>query len=796
MLPKRPFLLAASCGVAAVAVVAGILVFGALPQPTRAVPPGTVGSVDIPASEAVVATTLRVSGWALDPGGIKAVDVQMDGAAYPARYGLPRSDVAQVKPGYLQAETAGFEFAREFSSLSPIRHPFRVVARSVRGNDEILAQKSLIPPAAFDLWADLLPARSGDPAGAFHFTMATSGVSQGGAAEIDTQYSGYSSQTQRIGMAVPILYLRTTKGRGGDWEFDPDFDLTRKCGDRPLADDALNGVLRVAREKRIPVQFSLNGGIWADAACNVPEWDLNDHLEDDENNCQWTQDNKVYPDDYLKQLAGSTASPELARSLTYNVYATNVRRYKKRNLQAVARIIAEFARTDPALFVGVNLDADTYMNPFFEQREWFDYNPGTLQQFREWLRGTGPYLGKGGPGVPDLSAYRRSRPLTLAEVNRLARAHWTTWQQVDPPRQFPGSLERPLVPGRPIIWEDPWYQEWDTFRKHVIGLHYDELSQWAHEAGIDRDRIFSAQGFVAPAATSKPFATRLSSRGQNYDSGGVSIEGSIPRHGHLGAILYGPAAENRVRMEDRHALFATFARMDPGWAAVELNTADLTTPQVIPVYAQAYRSFRDLFNFDARQVGLMAWNGSNGIYVGHPGYVTYTSWRNTPAEDAMRDAMVSHANLPLGSRLWTFGSALHADDDGWTAEHATLDPGRGQLAIRVADETVALVSPPDQVIRPANAAHLVLGLRDRAAVDSVEVWARENPTSSWTRLSVSQSVAALKARPSGLWVPLTWSAEWRIGKRIAEQIKIVMRVPAARGPILLDRVALVSMPTR
>ena len=760
------------------------------------VPPGIIGSVDNPAGEAVVGNTVKISGWALDPAGIEAVDVRIDERTYPARYGVSRPDVAREKPGYPQAAAAGFELTLELASPSPIRHPIRVVARNARGNAETLAQKSLIPPAAFDVWADLLPAPSGETVGAFHFMMATSGVVQGGAAEIETQYGGYSSKTQRIGMAVPILYLRTTKGRGGDWEFDPDFDVTRKCGDRPFADDALSGVIRHAREKRIPVQFSLNGGIWADAACNVPDWDLNDHLEDDRNNCQWTQDNKVYPDDYLKQLAGSTASPELARSLTYNVYAADVRRYKKRNLQAAVRIISAFARANPELFVGVNLDADTYMNPFFEQREWFDYNPGTLRQFREWLQGTGPYLGKGERGVPDLTAYRRSRPLTLADVNRLANTHWTSWQQVDPPRQFPGSLARPLIPERPPIWEDLWYQEWDAFRKHLVGLHYDELSAWAHEAGIGRDRIFSAQGFVAPVETSRPFAIRITSRGQNYDSGGVSIEGSIPRQGHLGAILYGPAAENRVRMEDRHGLFATFARMDPGWAVVEMNTADLRTPDVIPGYAQAYRSFRDLFNFDARQVGLMAWNGSNGIYVGRPGYVTYTSWRNTPAEDAMRDVMVSHANLPLGSRLWTFGSALHADDDGWTAEHATLDPGRGQLAIRAAGETVALVSPPDQVIRPGSAALLVLGLRDRAAVDSVEVWARENPTSSWERLSGAQSVTTLQARPSGLWVPLTWPAAWRSEKRIAEQLKIVMRVPAPRGPILLDRLALVSMPAR
>jgi len=52
----------------------------------------------------------------------------------------------------------------------------------------------------------------------------------------------------------------------------------------------------------------------------------------------------------------------------------------------------------------------------------------------------------------------------------------------------------------------------------------------------------------------------------------------------------------------------------------------------------------------------------------------------------------------------------------------------------------------------------------------------------------------LQARPSGVWVPLAWPAKWRGDKRIAEQLKIVMRVPATRTPIVLDRVALVPMP--
>ena len=76
--------------------------------------------------------------------------------------------------------------------------------------------------------SDLLDARPTRARWPFTFLMMTSAAARGGAAEIDTQYRGYLSRTQRIGIAVPILYLRTTKGVAGDWQFDPDFDYVRE----------------------------------------------------------------------------------------------------------------------------------------------------------------------------------------------------------------------------------------------------------------------------------------------------------------------------------------------------------------------------------------------------------------------------------------------------------------------------------------------------------------------------------------------------------------------------------------
>jgi hypothetical protein len=751
------------------------------------------GAIDLPTDEATLSRSAFIAGWALDVAGIRAVTLRFaNGDSVPARYGVPRPDVAAAMPGYPNGSLGGgFEVRHQLADPRPLRQPFTIVATDAKGADHVLGRRSFIPPDALQLWSAAAPPKPSSRAAPFHFLIALSGVSHGAASEIAAVYRNYASSTQRIGMAVPILYLRTTKGRAGDWMFDADFDLTRKCGQQPLAEDSLNLVLRRAIELRMPVQFILNGGIWADATCNDPEWDLNDHLEESPENCQWSQDNRVFPDDYLKNLAGATTSPELARSLTFNVYAAKVRSYKRRNLQAAARRIAQFAREHPDLFVGVNLDSDAYINPFFEEREWFDYNPGTLRQFREWLRGDGPYAGSAGEGVPNLRAWRRKDPLTLSQVNKLARRDWKSWAEVEPPRRFPGSKRDALRPGETPIWDDPWYRVWDAFRKHLVAVNYADLARWTHEAGIPRDRIFTAMGFVAPEGTSRPFAQYVTSGGQNYDSGGVSVEGAIPADGHLGAILYGASAENRVTMEERHGLFATFARMDPSWAVVEMNTADLRRPEILPTYAQAYRSFRDLFNYDARQVAVMAWTGSNGIYAGQPGYISYTSWRNTPAEEAMRDYMVAHANLPAHSRLWTFGSAQHADDDGWSVEGGALEASRARITVRATgtQTQVTLISPGDQVIRRTTAGRFVLGVSSEFKGDA-EIWAQQQPGSPWRRLGATRT-GDRTMTPAGLIVKLSWPPDWPSGALI-ERLKIVVSSSALAQGVTIDRIALIN----
>jgi hypothetical protein len=184
----------------------------------------------------------------------------------------------------------------------------------------------------------------------------------------------------------------------------------------------------------------------------------------------------------------------------------------------------------------------------------------------------------------------------------------------------------------------------------------------------------------------------------------------------------------------------------------------------------------------------MAWNGSNGIYAGQPGYVSYTSWRNTPAEEAMRDHLVSHAGLPVGSRLWTFGSAQHADDDGWSVEGAAMQSGNARIALSSTTERVALVSPPDQVIRRRNAGALIIGV-DAKRVTSIEVFGELAPGSGWQRLGTA-NVASSTVSSAGVRVPIAWPDTLR--DAIVERLRVVVTALPDASPLHVDRVGLIA----
>lgn len=750
------------------------------PLPAPVQPP--YGVLDRPVEETLFSTTLKASGWVLDSRGIESVAVRIAGKTLDADYGLPRTDVASAHPEFPRAERAGFAIERSLPTLRPLRFPFEIVATNVAGVTTSLGRRSLVPPGAMRLWEPW----ADDGSRAFHVLMAMTGIGSGAPDPMQRSFQGYISGTHRVGIVVPILYMRTTRGRAADWEFDPAFDVGRRCGDQPLAHDALQEVLRHAARAELPVQFSLDAG-GRSGECRAPDWDLGDRLAETASNLAWTRDDKPVTEAQAKDPSAIAAPPR--RSLTLNVHAHEVRRYWKRNLQQAARSIAAFARQHPHLVVGVDL-ADPTIERSFDAPGRLDYHPGTLRQFREWLRGEGPYADRNEGEPADLRAFRRSDPLTLAEVNRLAGAKWKRWDEVDPPGHVAGPAHGPPAAGARPVDVDPWLREWEAFHTHLLAVHRDQLAQWTQEAGIPAERIFTAQAFTDREGMTTRLPQGVSATEGGSDGHGVRARRHMPRHAHLGAILHGPGSGSGMPMQHRHGSFAALARADPGWAVVEAKLADArAAPDTLP-YAEAYRTFRDLFNFDARQIALMSAHGAGTGHAGPRKHVAYTALRNTPVEEALRDHLVSHAGLPLGSRLWTFGSAQHVDDDGWTSEGATAHADRARLVVEPESRRLALVSPPDQVVRRNNAQQLVIGV-DRKLVSRVQAWGRQAPDAAWTRWSDDVSAATLRDTPAGLVVPLHWPSGWR-EDAIATQVRVTFTLPRQDRPLNVDRIALIG----
>jgi len=93
-------------------------------------------------------------------------------------------------------------------------------------------------------------------------------------------------------------------------------------------------------------------------------------------------------------------------------------------------------------------------------------------------------------------------------------------------------MTMPRDPAHPY-WKDPWVREWEMFRRHLVKLHYDDLSRWLVEAGVPRDRIWSSQGLMAPLPDGMPFPLHIASPVKDADSGGMSVEGSVQSDGSI-----------------------------------------------------------------------------------------------------------------------------------------------------------------------------------------------------------------------------------------------------------------------
>jgi len=242
----------------------------------------------------------------------------------------------------------------------------------------------------------------------------------------------------KVGFMGISRYMNETKGEKEDYVFDP---------------KVLNYILKLSRETKLPVVIVLNGGPWGNVIHN-PETDVLEYLEKDKNNVQWKDDGTVPEDD-------QGPVPGLNRILSYNSFNRELRKYQKRNLQAAVKIIVEFAQKYPNLFLAITIDPEIFMNPFY----YADYNPLTIEEFRNYEK---------------LKFNGR-----IADFNKAMGTNFSDWSKVDPPR--PSKDKGGATPG------NKFWEEWTDFRINLIDRFVQEEVDWAREAGLSPDQIYTHQ---------------------------------------------------------------------------------------------------------------------------------------------------------------------------------------------------------------------------------------------------------------------------------------------------------------
>jgi hypothetical protein len=320
----------------------------------------------------------------------------------------------------------------------------------------------------------------------------------------------------------------------------------------------------------------------------------------------------------------------------------------------------------------VNFDPDQYINPWFYLTQWYDYNPDTLRQYREWLFHLGPYADGG-----ELAFSRRATALTLDEANHLAGQSWETLDAVEPPR---GALD----------YGDPWQREWTQFKRHLVARHYDDLAAWAVEAGLPKERIYTSQTFIQADV-----AVSITDAANGWtDQAGVSIEGAKPRQGHLGAILYGQSSRNEGKPRSGKSLIGNIRRADPSWGVVEFHPATIAFPEKMPSHAESYTTMQALINGGARFLSPM-WGSYAGDRVVHASHFkAYDVMEGSPFEYQLVWWLRAMQPYPLDSLYYPFGNEQVQSADGWAAASKTrLQPSYGEVRLTGKGAYRGLVSP-------------------------------------------------------------------------------------------------------
>jgi hypothetical protein len=232
----------------------------------------------------------------------------------------------------------------------------------------------------------------------------------------------------------------------------------------------LRALLDLSQSLSMPVVVHINGGHWCGGGINDPQSAFNKELgvwRDDQ--IAWSTDGTSAPAPYKVTTGPDTFYASY--SLLFDENDPKTYRYWKKKIlsTAIAEIVQYFEEPGKKpLLAGVSLDSETR---YTGASPWTDYNPTFVEEWRQYMQGTGAYAPGGRyPG--------RSPALSMADFNAAFGTSYASFADVAPPR----------APAQTPLWH-----EWTRFRVEAVRHFTQDMRGWIVGAGLPADLVFNHQ---------------------------------------------------------------------------------------------------------------------------------------------------------------------------------------------------------------------------------------------------------------------------------------------------------------
>ncbi|CAG8983449.1 hypothetical protein HYALB_00000618 [Hymenoscyphus albidus] len=254
----------------------------------------------------------------------------------------------------------------------------------------------------------------------------------------------------RLGWSFSSWSLsRDIFGADKDYNFDP---------------TNLRYMLDLAVDEQLPILVHMNNGRWADCCTPNSSGGWGDALLDF---IAGQPNTTVLNSAGVSQFGHDFGSNYFTLSRLNDVYI----KYKKRNVQAAAKVLVEWSKDNPGLFVGVSLDSETLM-----VNSESDFNPLAIEEWKMWLRNTELY----GPGGAYHGNGRVPAFDSIGDFNTAMGTNFTSWDTMSPPKGgiLPGNI---------------FYEEWERWRVLLIVHATSDETLWLEQAGLERTVVYGHQ---------------------------------------------------------------------------------------------------------------------------------------------------------------------------------------------------------------------------------------------------------------------------------------------------------------